>query len=231
MNATAISAWEKYVGQRFGELKIQFPDGIVADDPRLTAVKLACESWYGLKVLDLGCGRGRYEKYFQLWGAEYIGMDLSAEFIRSGEMKSPRILGSALYLPFPDNAFDVVTIIETLQHSPSPKLALQNAMRIIRPGGTLVVIERNPLALSSDWPLLPAMFVKFIDEYRGRWMYPKNCIARERWITPGRLNSIISSEMDAGKIQYIDSSEQRESRLHRLFARVKPFYCFIAKKK
>ena len=231
MNAAAISAWENYVGQRFSELKSHFPDCIPANDPRVLSVKSARESWHDLKVLDLGCGRGRYEKHFQSWGAKYIGIDLSAEFLGSGKSQSPCLVGSALHLPFANDSFDVVALIETLQHSPVPEIAIQNAIESIRPGGSLIVIERNPLALSSDWPLLPARFVKWIDEYRGRWMYPVGSLAREGWISPGKLNSIISDSIISKSIMYIGSTEQKETTLQRLIRRTRPFYCFIAIKK
>ncbi|MFM7591566.1 MAG: class I SAM-dependent methyltransferase [Isosphaeraceae bacterium] len=97
MNSSAISAWEGYVGQRFAELKSAFPDSISAYDPRVIAIQSARPSWQGLRVLDIGSGKGRYEEHFESWGADYVGIDLSARFLASGRRLNRRILGSGLH--------------------------------------------------------------------------------------------------------------------------------------
>lgn len=48
-------------------------------------------------------------------------------------------------LPFPDNHFDVVTCLEALEFFPSDKLALQEMVRVLRPGHTLITTRRRGL--------------------------------------------------------------------------------------
>ncbi|MFM7593603.1 MAG: methyltransferase domain-containing protein, partial [Isosphaeraceae bacterium] len=130
-----------------------------------------------------------------------------------------------------DESFDVVSLIETIQHSPVPDVAVQNAIRCVRPGGSIIVIERNPWALSSDWPVVPAIFLKWLDQYRGRWMYPNHCGVREQWIKPHGLAKQLKDTIIKASISYHGSFEQRESEFQKLIPYFKPFYCYSAQKK
>ena len=230
MNFSTISAWENYVGQRFAELKSAFPNTISADDPRVIAIKSVRTSWHGLKVLDIGCGKGRYEEHFEAWGANYIGIDLSAEFLNTGRRNHSKVIGSGLHLPFADNSFDTVLLIETIQHSPAAEIAMENAIRCVRQGGSIIVIERNPFALSSDWPILPAVFVKWLDQYRGRWMYPHRCGVRERWIMPWQLKHQLKGTFAKTDVTFYGSLEQYETAFQKMLPVFRPFYCIYATK-
>jgi 2-polyprenyl-3-methyl-5-hydroxy-6-metoxy-1,4-benzoquinol methylase len=72
------------------------------------------------KLLDIGCGRGRWLSYFQQNHKAYtVGIDLSEEAVsacRSKELEA--VVGSVTQLPFESNAFDVVTSITVLLHLP-----------------------------------------------------------------------------------------------------------------
>jgi SAM-dependent methyltransferase len=231
MNATTISAWENYVSRRFGEMKLDFPDSIATDDPRLLAIQMAFQDWHGRKVLDLGCGRGRYEKHFQTWGADYFGLDISRDFMETDRFRQNRVVGSALRLPFETNAFDAILIAETLQHSPLPILALKNAIHCVKSGGALVVIERNPFALSSAWPLIPALLIKKIDEYRGRWMYPSDAPVREKWLSPQTILNYFKKDNLEYHLQFMLSNEQHSTLPQVKIKHFRPFYALTIWKK
>ncbi len=84
-----------------------------------------------------------------------------------------RVLASGLRLPLGDGTFDSVCAVEVLQHLPFGDLAgwLAEVRRVLRPGGRLVVIDRNLWALDDRRPWLPSVALKRLDEHRGRWMY------------------------------------------------------------
>jgi SAM-dependent methyltransferase len=87
---------------------------------------------YGLKdkkALEIGAGSG----YLQEVVADYTGLDISPTAQRF--FKKPFVLGSATALPFPDNHFDVVWSIFTLEHVPNPEQALREMRRVVKPGG------------------------------------------------------------------------------------------------
>ncbi len=97
------------------------------------------------KVLDLGCGNGRFYEFFKNKDINYIGIDNSEKLI---EIAKKRFSGTnfqvadALNLPFPDNYFDKVYAIAVLHHIPSKEFRLQflrEVKRVLRQKGLLIL--------------------------------------------------------------------------------------------
>ena len=68
----------------------------------------------GEKILDLGCGNGRWYKIFKEKKVDYFGLDNSEKLIEIAKENFPEakfFVGDALNLPFPDNFF----LIEFMQ--------------------------------------------------------------------------------------------------------------------
>jgi ubiquinone/menaquinone biosynthesis C-methylase UbiE len=97
------------------------------------------------KLLDIGCGRGRWLSYFQQNHKAYtVGIDLSEEAVsacRSKELEA--VVGSVTQLPFESNAFDVVTSITVLLHLPFDlkPLAIAEIARVTKPCGKAILME------------------------------------------------------------------------------------------
>jgi demethylmenaquinone methyltransferase/2-methoxy-6-polyprenyl-1,4-benzoquinol methylase len=66
---------------------------------------------------------------------------LRAGRARRNRRKVPFVAGDALHLPFPDGAFEAVTITFGLRNVADPDAALREMARVVRPGGRLVVCE------------------------------------------------------------------------------------------
>lgn len=101
-----------------------------------------------LQVLDIGCGTGAMGLILAEMGYEVTGMDLSENMMEQGRQKAAgRNLcmqfqsGDAENPPFPENYFDVVVTRHLLWTLPHPDIALSAWMRIIKPGGRIVVID------------------------------------------------------------------------------------------
>lgn len=111
-------------------------------------------------VLDVGCGEGAFARRLAEAGARVVGLDplpgaIGAARAAAPEGPSLRYLeGSAEALPFADGSFDAVIFLNSLHHVPrgSMGLALDEAARVLRPGGTLYVQE--PLAQGAAFELL-----------------------------------------------------------------------------
>jgi ubiquinone/menaquinone biosynthesis C-methylase UbiE len=99
----------------------------------------------GEKVLDLGCGNGRFYETFKNKDIQYFGLDASEKLIEIAKKKYPKAdfrTGEALKIPFPNNYFNKVYSIAVLHHIPSKELRinfLKEAKRILRPNGKMIL--------------------------------------------------------------------------------------------
>ena len=103
-------------------------------------------------ILDVGTGTGRLPKALlgeasfdgQVWGVDVsIGMlrRAQARLSSSGE-RCVLIREDAGALPFPDRTFDAATCLEVLEFTTRPEHTLSELMRVLRPGGVLLLSNR-----------------------------------------------------------------------------------------
>lgn len=111
-------------------------------------------------VLDIACGTGYgSELLAQHKAKKVIGVDLSKETILENQKKYVRDnlifqTGNAERLNFPDNSFDVVVSLETIEHLKKRDQFLSEIARILRPIGLLILSTPNKEATlrSKFWP-------------------------------------------------------------------------------
>jgi SAM-dependent methyltransferase len=114
-------------------------------------------------VLDIGCGEGGLARRLASAGARVVGVDpLPGALERArghadGGPSARYVEGVAEALPFPDASFDVAIFFNSLHHVPVEAMdaALEEAARVLRPGGLLYVQE--PKAEGSAFELLRAV--------------------------------------------------------------------------
>jgi SAM-dependent methyltransferase len=92
------------------------------------------------RILDLGCGPGNLLDYLAPHG-ETFGSDFSLDALRFCAGRGVRRLFRADFhsLPLRDQSFDLVTCIDVLEHLEDDRRAIGELVRILRPGGLLVV--------------------------------------------------------------------------------------------
>ena len=122
-----------------------FPSTI---DPRIYHVKLIREHLgplRGRRVLDVGCGKGRFARVFleQEPEAEIWGLDISEEMLRHVPAGIHTRAGSMTELPFEDSFFDAAYATESLEHAVEIGKAVDEICRVVKPGGRIVVIDKN----------------------------------------------------------------------------------------
>jgi len=103
------------------------------------------------RVLDVGCGVGGPARTLAAeFDCEVVGIDVVEEYCRAATLLSDRVgltdevhfrHGNALDLPFQDETFDVVWFEHTLMNIEAKALAFEEARRVLRPGGRLVLYE------------------------------------------------------------------------------------------
>lgn len=202
---------EATVGCRFDALQGRFKPAVAADDVRLAAVLRALRPVAGGRVLDLGCGKGRFARRLEDAGFDVVGLDLSAAMLAAAE-GLPRVRGSARRLPFGDGCFDGIVAIEIVEHlhPTSIRAVLAEMRRVLRPGGVAAIVDKNAAALDARRPWLPALAVKRLDERRGRWMYRPGEPARERWPWPGRFLSQLREHFSESRIEHLLMPSERD---------------------
>lgn len=107
--------------------------------------------------LDIGCGSGLYTTALP----DAIGIDLNKEF--EGTINTPDYFMDARDLGFPDESFNTVALLDTLEHVPEPGLVIKEAWRVLKPNGVLVLTDPNDTVLF--WARLLAL--RFRDAFRG----------------------------------------------------------------
>jgi demethylmenaquinone methyltransferase/2-methoxy-6-polyprenyl-1,4-benzoquinol methylase len=100
----------------------------------------------GMKILDLAAGTGASSIKLREAGAVVVSCDFSVGMLKVGKRNHPEldlIAGDALRLPFADESFDCVTISWALRNVNDVIVALQEMLRVTKPGGRLVVLENS----------------------------------------------------------------------------------------
>lgn len=100
-------------------------------------------------VLDVACGTGDLSVELQLdSAAKVIGTDFCRPMLDGALKKNigtgltiPYVEADAMTLSFPDRAFDAVTIAFGLRNLPNFENGLRELLRVLKPGGKLVVLE------------------------------------------------------------------------------------------
>ena len=98
----------------------------------------------GMRILDIAAGTGSSSRPLADTGAEVISLDFSKGMLDAGRKRHPELTfmqGDALALTFKDNEFDVTTISFGLRNTSDTKKALSQALRVLKPGGRMVIVE------------------------------------------------------------------------------------------
>jgi MPBQ/MSBQ methyltransferase len=104
----------------------------------------------GTTVLDVGCGIGGSSRILaQDYGFDVTGITISPQQVQRAQELSPAdlsvrfLVDDAMNLSFPDASFDVVWSIEAGPHMPDKAVFAKELMRVLKPGGILVVADWN----------------------------------------------------------------------------------------
>lgn len=102
------------------------------------------------KVLDIGCGTGKYAKLLSNFASEYFGIDKSNDQLKIAKNKkipnATFICADASSLPFEDNSFDIIIacwMLGTVLDNTIQAKILQEAKRVLNHGGRMYFIEND----------------------------------------------------------------------------------------
>ena len=109
--------------------------------------KLDDEIPMGSNILEAGCGTGQLSIALSRYARQIYGIDLSKgslieakQFINSNDIKSVHLFRMNIFkLFFKENTFDVIISNGVLHHTYNPKLAFSKLVRVLKPGGIIVI--------------------------------------------------------------------------------------------
>jgi ubiquinone/menaquinone biosynthesis C-methylase UbiE len=166
-----------------------FPSTI---DPGIFHVKLICEhlgDLRGKRVLDVGCGKGRFARIVKERQpeAEVWGLDISEAMLSFVPAEIRTRAGSMTELPFEDGWFDAAYATESLEHAVEVEKAVAELCRVVKPGGRIAIIDKN----AEKW---------------GRLETPE----WEKWFTRKELEKLLSRHCRTVSSRFISYWEDVE---------------------
>ena len=128
---------------------------------RRTAFRSDLQYLHGLRpgrVLDVGCGNGRFLAAAVAASWEGVGVDFDASAVAAARLR-PGLdvrVGDLEGCAFPSSSFDAVVLDNVIEHVPDPAATFAECARLLRPGGRLVMITPNldslgHQAFGADW--------------------------------------------------------------------------------
>ena len=106
------------------------------------------------RILDIGGGTGRVSQTF---GDEYVVVVCDPSWGMLTEARQKRMIaccGLAEHLPFADGAFDRVVMVDTFHHLRDQHVAAKEVLRVLHPGGRLVIEEPDIRRQAVKWTAL-----------------------------------------------------------------------------
>ncbi len=106
----------------------------------------------GGRMLDVGCGNGRYLTTMRTLGWEVQGVEFSEDGMKACRLSGLSVHHGDLFsAQFPEGNFDLVTVRHVIEHVPQPRPFFAELARILRAGGRLVIETPNSEALGRRW--------------------------------------------------------------------------------
>ncbi len=141
--------WKRGEAGRAYDQEFKSLTGWYVNESEIRPVRDLVEDFHGKRVLDVGCGTGRYLGLYP-GDNQMVGADLSTAMMVEARQKKPSaffVSASADQLPFPDSSFDVVMSVRVLQHLRDQQAMVSEMARVTKPGGRVILISYNGWSL------------------------------------------------------------------------------------
>lgn len=139
-----------------------FLDHISKSDERYFTVRKIISNYSDVKVLDLGCGKGRYLNNLleDVPNNNYYGVDLSENVMKNLDRNFIKCkVGTMTNIPFENDEFMVTYTCEALEHAVAIENAIGEMARVTKTNGYIIVIDKNDSCYGAleigDWEQWP----------------------------------------------------------------------------
>ena len=141
----AIDAAQRQIASHFDQTVNLYQPDIAETDGRVEVVLKHLGDLNGKRVLDAGCGKGRFLAIIKQHypDADLTALDISAEMLRYIPPGIRTVQHGILDMPFADGQFDAVICIEALEHIVRIEEGVKELARVLAPAGKLIIIDKN----------------------------------------------------------------------------------------
>jgi 2-polyprenyl-6-hydroxyphenyl methylase/3-demethylubiquinone-9 3-methyltransferase len=146
----------------------------------------SADAFAGLRILDVGCGAGLVTEPFRRLGAEVVGIDPSASNIEVAKLHAAESglaidyrAATAESLAAAGERFDVVAILEVVEHVPDVAGFVAASASMVKPGGLMIGATINRTLKAFALAIVGA-------EYVLRWL-PRGTHSYDRLVTPAEF--------------------------------------------
>ena len=162
----------------------------------------------GARFLDVGCGTGRWVRRYAELGFSPVGVDATFGMLRiacSHHTNVPLAVGLAQSLPFSDSVFDCLSDVTVVQHIPYDvqSTALREMVRVLRPGGRIILLELTRGQGSHIFPRRPRDWISEVESHGTSlidWF-------GEEFFLPDRLFVVLAQAVYGRKGKHIEETQ------------------------
>jgi 2-polyprenyl-3-methyl-5-hydroxy-6-metoxy-1,4-benzoquinol methylase len=165
------------------------------------------------RVLDVGCNHGSVEAMFHKQHPDAVastqieGIDIASEAVEQAKELELTNCKFQSYdgntIPFPDDTFDLVVLVEVIEHVVDKPALFHEIGRVLKPFGKLFVTTPNP----QCWPLrLESLMSRTV-----RWAFRKDAHEKDEFVSHDELEAILK---DAGFVSTREGSMYAHPRLY-----------------
>lgn len=135
---------------RFADNFEELSGYVVGKDDLALVLSVLAEQKDLKKTLELGCGNGTYSKVIAAEASELTATDFSDEMVNATRDRLQDYANisvekqNCFELTYDDNVFDTVLMANLLHIIPEPEKAIAEAKRVLKPGGSIIVISYTP---------------------------------------------------------------------------------------
>lgn len=104
------------------------------------------------RILDYGCGHATYLKYFHDQGLNISGAEVTDFLVDACQQHGLDVhkVNSFEHIPFPDNEFDIVYLMQVFEHLRNPHIFMNELSRILKPNGELYIAIPNSASMWKE---------------------------------------------------------------------------------
>jgi len=167
-----------------------------------------------LSVLDVGCGEGTFTRVILNLGNRVWGVDVRPDRVETARQKGIKavVADVAKGLPFENDFFDLVYASEVLEHIYDTEFFLQEARRVLKKNGALIVTVPNMACLPNRVRAIFGLYPKYIAPARKHWGVGEHI----RAFTKGMLiellarNGFRAEDMKANLVSFLPAKRTRK---------------------